>query len=128
MIDNPDYKGEWKPKKMKNPEYKGVWKAKRIPNPDYEEGMEEKAYIFDDFSYVGFDLWQVRAASIFDDLIITDDVEEADKLKKRWEERVAAERERKTSEKEKKTEEAEKKEEETAIDTDDDTADDDEDL
>merc|ERR1712137_1035416 len=32
MTDNPDYKGDWKGKRISNPEYKGVWEAKKIDN------------------------------------------------------------------------------------------------
>merc|ERR1719468_733057 len=82
MKDNPDYKGEWKAKRIANPAYKGVWEAKKIPNPKYVENT--KVYKYDDFGFVGFDLWQVKAAAFFDNLIITDDVAEADKFAEKW--------------------------------------------
>merc|ERR1712168_947559 len=73
MIDNPDYKGEWKPEMIDNPDYKGEWKAKQLPNPDYREDV----YAYDDLAYVGFELWTVNKGSIFDNIIITDSYEEA---------------------------------------------------
>merc|ERR1712203_317313 len=63
MKDNPDYKGEWKPKRIANPAYKGVWEPKKIANPKYV--ANDKIYKFDDIAFVGFDLWQVKASSVF---------------------------------------------------------------
>ena len=57
MIDNPKYKGEWKPKRISNPEYKGVWEPKKIDNPKYV--ADDKLYLYKDFGFIGFDLWQV---------------------------------------------------------------------
>src|SRR5690242_2248063 len=58
MIDNPLYKGEWEHPKLPNPEYK--------PDPLLH------AY---KTSYVGFELWQVKSGTIFDNILITDDIE-----------------------------------------------------
>jgi len=79
---NPAYKGEWTPKKIENPAYKGVWAPKKIPNPEYKEN--DSLYAYDEFAFVGFDLWQVKAGSFFDNLIITDDEAEADKFADKW--------------------------------------------
>lgn len=35
---------------------------------------------------MGFDLWQVRGGTIFDNILITDDVSEADVFAKKWKE------------------------------------------
>jgi len=78
MIDNPDYKGEWKPKTIPNPAYKGEWVHPMIPNPDYKE--DPNLYLYENNQYVGFELWQVKAGTIFDNIIVTDDVAEAQKL------------------------------------------------
>jgi calreticulin len=78
MIDNPAYKGEWQPKLIENPAYKGEWVHPVIPNPDYYE--DDNLYLFEDNSFVGFELWQVKAGTIFDNIIVTDDKAEADKL------------------------------------------------
>jgi len=78
MIDNPDYKGDWSAKRIKNPEYKGSWVHPEIDNPEYKDNDE--LYLFEDISFVGFDLWQVKAGTLFDNLIITDSIEDADKL------------------------------------------------
>jgi len=76
MIDNPDYKGDWKPKQIDNPEFKGKWVHPEIDNPEYE--ADEKLYKFNDFGVIGFDLWQVKAGTIFDNVLITDDVDYAE--------------------------------------------------
>lgn len=76
LIDNPDYKGPWKAKQIPNPAYKGEWVHPMIPNPDYKDDKE--LYIRANKSlYVGFELWQVKSGTIFDDIIITDSLEEA---------------------------------------------------
>merc|ERR1711937_435273 len=82
MKDNPDYKGDWKAKRISNPEYKGVWEAKKIDNPEYVD--DDEVYKYADFGFIGFDLWQVKAETIFDNVIITDDVAEADKAAAAW--------------------------------------------
>jgi len=75
MIDNPDYKGEWKPKQIDNPEFKGKWVHPEIDNPEYE--ADDKLGSYADFGNIGFDLWQVKAGTIFDNVLITDDVDYA---------------------------------------------------
>jgi calreticulin len=75
MIPNPEYKGEWKAKRIPNPEYKGVWKPARIANPDYKASSTLATY--KDFGAAGFDLWQVKSGTIFDNLYVGDSVAEA---------------------------------------------------
>lgn len=76
MIDNPEYKGPWKPKMIANPLYKGEWVHPEIPNPDYAEDKE--LYVrCKDCTHIGFELWQVKSGTIFDDIIVTDSLEEA---------------------------------------------------
>jgi calreticulin len=53
-------------------EYKGVWEADDIPNPEYEG--DDSLHVFNDLKYVGFELWQVKAGSIFDNIMVTDDI------------------------------------------------------
>merc|ERR1712166_1406717 len=104
MKDNPAFKGEWNVKRISNPEYKGIWEAKKIANPEYED--DDKLYKFDDFGFIGFDLWQVKGGTIFDNVIITDDKAEADKFAEKWKALSDVEKEKKAEE------EATKKEEE----------------
>eukprot|EP00976_Prorocentrum_cordatum_P069251 1179467-Prorocentrum_minimum.AAC.6 len=103
MIDNPDFTGEWSPKQIDNPDYKGIWEAPLIDNPEYE--ADENLHIFPDTKFVGFELWQpvyppwcqayelgaeagelsnscsvlanVKAGTIFDNILVTDDAEYA---------------------------------------------------
>merc|ERR1711890_4394 len=76
MIDNPDYKGEWKPKQIDNPAYKGVWKHPEIDNPEYSP--DDELYKLKGTSAgVALDLWQVKSGTIFDNFLITDDIDYA---------------------------------------------------
>merc|ERR1712014_340269 len=70
MKDNPAFKGEWYAKRISNPAYKGFWEAKKIDNPEYED--DHAVYKYADFGFIGFDLWQVKGGTIFDNIIITD--------------------------------------------------------
>merc|ERR1711861_21024 len=120
QIDNPEYKGEWKAKRIKNPAYKGVWAPKKIANPAYVDDTSIGQY--GSFSWVGIDVWQVKAGTIFDNLLITDDVEAAkaaaDKIKtfqdgeKKQKEEKDAEKAKKAEEDRAKAEEERKKKEE----------------
>ena len=81
MIDNPDFKGPWKPKMIDNPDYKGPWKHPMIPNPEYSYDDKMHAVCSGDgCTHVGFELWQVKSGTIFDDIIVTDSLEEAQKF------------------------------------------------
>merc|ERR1711865_679144 len=117
MIDNPEFKGEWSVKRISNPAYKGVWEAKKIANPEFED--DKSVYSFPGFGFIGFDLWQVKAGTIFDNVIVTDDKAEADGFAAKWRALHAVETEAK-----KKEDEA-KKDEKPADDKKDDDDDDD---
>jgi len=80
MIDNPDYKGEWKPRQIDNPDYKGKWVHPEIDNPEYNADDAKAIGKFDEVCKIGFDLWQVKSGTIFDNILITDDVDEAKKI------------------------------------------------
>jgi len=80
MIDNPEHKGEWKAKKIANPDYKGPWEHPMIANPEFVD--DKNLYLHSDIGSVGFEIWQVKAGSIFDSIIVTDDIHEADKFAK----------------------------------------------
>jgi len=110
MIDNPEFKGEWKVKRIENPAYKGEWKAKQIANPEYKDDV----YAFDDISHVGFELWTVNNGSIFDNIVVCDDLEYAKSFaEKTWKKTSEGEKAAKEAwDKAQKPEEEEKKEEE----------------
>merc|ERR1711953_1118881 len=124
MKDNPDYKGDWKAKRISNPEYKGVWEAKKIDNPEFVD--DNAVYKYPDFGFIGFDLWQVKAETIFDNVIITDDVAEADAFAGKWKalNEVETAKKKEEDEKKKAEEEAKKAEEKSEDDDDDDEEDD----
>ena len=80
MIDNPDYKGEWKPRQIDNPSYKGKWVHPMVPNPEYNEDDVKEIGKYKEFCTIGFDLWQVKSGTIFDNVLVTDDPEHAKKV------------------------------------------------
>merc|ERR1712034_261123 len=103
--------GDWKAKRISNPEYKGVWEAKKIDNPEYVDDNE--VYKCDAFGFIGFDLWQVKGGTIFDNIIITDDVAEADGFAKKWKELSEFEQTKKKEDDEAKKDEEKTKEDES---------------
>merc|ERR1719487_2069613 len=114
QIDNPEFKGPWKAKRIKNPAYKGVWEAKMIDNPKYV--ADDKLYSYAKFGTVGIDVWQVKSGTIFDNILITDDVDYAkqhgEKTWKAQKDGEKAMKEKADEEKRKKDEEERKKKEE----------------
>ena len=72
------FQGEWKPKQIDNPNYKGPWIHPEIDNPEYTSDPE--LYKRDEICAIGFDLWQVKSGTIFDNVLITDDPEVARKF------------------------------------------------
>merc|ERR1711982_106790 len=106
--------------------YKGVWEAKKIDNPEFVD--DDAVYKYADFDFIGFDLWQVKAETIFDNIIITDDKAEADKFAEKW--KAVNEKEKagkKEEDDKKKAEEEAKKAEEKKDDAEDDDDDEEED-
>merc|ERR1712053_53700 len=61
-------------------EYKGKWVHPEIDNPEYNAGDAKALGKFDEVCKIGFDLWQVKSGTIFDNILITDDVDEAKKI------------------------------------------------
>merc|ERR1711979_144212 len=116
MKDNPEFKGEWYGKRISNPAYKGFWEAKKIANPEYVD--DDSVYKYDDFGFLGFDLWQVKGGTIFDNVIICDDVAEADAFAKKW--KAVSEVEKAKKKEEDDAKKAEEKKEDDKEDDDDD--------
>jgi len=132
LIDNPEYKGEWKAPMIDNPAYKGEWVHPMIPNPDFVD--DPFVYIQKDMAFVGVDLWQVKSGTLFSNILVTDDHEEARKLREEYYEPFkdiekevfeAKDNERKTKEEaeRKKNEELRRKQEEDLKDLEDDDED-----
>merc|ERR1712187_1052036 len=91
-----DYKGDWSVKRISNPAYKGFWEAKKIANPEFVD--DDTLYAFEDFGFLGFDLWQVKGGTIFDNIILTDDAAEADSFAKKWQDLKEVEKSKKKEE------------------------------
>merc|ERR1719426_679862 len=123
MKDNPEFKGEWYVKRISNPAYKGVWSAKKIANPEFKD--DAGIYAYEDFGFIGFDLWQVKGGTIFDNIIITDDVAEADKFAEKWKALNAKEKELKDAAEKEEKDKAKKDDDVSTADVS--TADDDDD-
>lgn len=75
MINNPEFKGEWKAKKIDNPDYKGPWVHPMVPNPEYK--ADDSLYSYESWGAIGLDLWQVKSGSVFDNFLISDDIDGA---------------------------------------------------
>jgi len=88
-VPNEAWKGPFRPKRIDNPAYIGAWEHPMIENPDFED--DPTLYQFNSGA-IGFDVWQVKSGSIFDDVLVTDDVEYAKEVAAKS--IVAAEKER----------------------------------
>merc|ERR1712170_3027 len=119
MKDNPAFKGDWIAKRISNPAYKGFWEAKKIDNPEYED--DDAVYKYADFGFIGFDLWQVKGGTIFDNVMVCDDKAEADTFAAKWKALSEHEKAEKKKEEDNKKAEDDKKKDE---DDDDDDAED----
>jgi calreticulin len=84
FMDNPAWKGVWRPHRILNPAFKGYWEPRRIPNPEYK--VDEKMGHYE-LGWLGFDLWQVQGGTHIDNIIITDNHAEADAFSKKWRDR-----------------------------------------
>jgi len=113
-----------------NPKYKGPWVHPMIANPDFKD--DASIYSYKDIGVVGFEIWQVKAGTIFDNIIVTDSVKEAEdfmaatwgknneKEKSMMEEQDKAQREKEEADRKKVEEERKAQEAAKADDEDDD--------
>ncbi|KAL0550010.1 hypothetical protein IC582_014506 [Cucumis melo] len=60
-----DEDGMWKAPKVPNPAYKGPWKRKFEDDPNL--------YVLRPIKHMGIEVWQVKAGSVFDNILICDD-------------------------------------------------------
>mmetsp|Transcript_11182 Transcript_11182/g.21343 ORF Transcript_11182/g.21343 Transcript_11182/m.21343 type:complete len:103 (-) Transcript_11182:91-399(-) len=61
-----------------------------IDNPEYAD--DDEAYrVCNPCSHVGFELWQVKSGTIFDDILVTDDEDAYDALVTEWKAKSKAE-------------------------------------
>lgn len=126
MISNPEFKGPFTARRIENPDYKGPWEHPEIDNPEYAH--DDSIYSFDSFGAVGFDVWQVKAGTIIDNVIIADSLDEVTafiaetdnkEAEKAMEAEQAEEKKKAEEEEEKKRKDAEEAEEEDDEDDDD---------
>lgn len=78
MVPNPEFKGPWSPRQIENPDYKGEWEHPLIDNPDFVDDKTVYDVCADGCGYVGIELWQVEAGTIFDNILVTDTVADAE--------------------------------------------------
>jgi len=62
-------------KKIKNEAYKGPWVHPEISNPEYVEA--KSVYKRGPVDYLGIEIWQVKAGTLFGDFLVTNDPNEA---------------------------------------------------
>ncbi|ESO88512.1 hypothetical protein LOTGIDRAFT_219285 [Lottia gigantea] len=75
VIKNPKYKGKWFAPMIDNPSYQGIWKPKMITNPNYFEDINP--YQMTPISALGLELWSMTDDIVFDNFLITDDLDVA---------------------------------------------------
>merc|ERR1712012_1300714 len=65
--------GDW------DDEMDGEWEPPMGDNPEYDAEEAKTLGKYDEICKIGFDLWQVKSGTIFDNIMITDDPAEAKK-------------------------------------------------
>ncbi|XP_055339861.1 calnexin-like [Paramacrobiotus metropolitanus] len=82
LIDNPQCKsggcGPWTAPLIDNPDYKGKWAPRKVPNPDFYEDLEP--YKMTTIDALALELWSISNNVLFDSILITDNLDVADKL------------------------------------------------
>jgi len=102
----------------------GLGRARKRKDSDDEYNEDDNAvYKYDDFGFIGFDLWQVKGGTIFDNVIICDDKADADAFAAKWKALSEHEKEEKKKADESKKDDDKKKEDEKDDDDDDDAED-----
>ena len=76
MKENPAYKGAWSAKRIANPAYKGEWVHPQVDNPEFKD--DATIGVYEDLAFAGIDVWQVKAGTVFDNIMVTDDIAEAE--------------------------------------------------
>merc|ERR1719419_1131120 len=120
QFQTPILKANGGQKKIDNPAYKGEWEHPEIDNPDYVSVPD--VYKRGDLEYVAMEIWQVKAGTIFDNILVTDDEAVAKEKRDAILEAVKGEADAKTA-----WEDSQKPDEPEEDDDDDDTEEDDDD-
>ncbi len=64
--------------KHRGPDDTGVWVHPEIANPEFKDDKAVYNVCKDGCTGVGFELWQVQAGTIFDDIFVGDSLKEAE--------------------------------------------------
>ncbi|KAI5739199.1 hypothetical protein M8J77_016227 [Diaphorina citri] len=75
LIKNPKFKGKWSPPMINNPNYNGKWAPRMIPNPEYYHDAEP--FKLFPIGAVGIEIWTMSENVYFDNIIITESLDEA---------------------------------------------------
>ena len=78
LVPNPEWRKDWQPRQIPNPAFRGDWVPRNITNPDYVG--DPKFGKPEDLCYIGIDVEQDSAGSIWDNILVTDDWEYAQKM------------------------------------------------
>jgi len=89
-VANPEYKGVWRAKMIDNSAYKGPWEHPQIDNPEYKP--DPNLYEYKSFGAVGLEIWQVKSGTVFDNILVTDSIEEAAAARATYADRAANEK------------------------------------
>jgi calreticulin len=84
LIPNPAWNGEWEQTFVKNNNYMGAWERPYIQNPlfhgkDAEQKVRDLHYVCNPCTHVGFEVFQQNHGTVFDDVLITDSISEAER-------------------------------------------------
>lgn len=75
LVPNPSYKGKWRAPLIENPNYQGKWAPRKIRNPDFFEDLNP--FQMTAISAVGIELWSMSSDILFDNFLITDEIDVA---------------------------------------------------
>lgn len=75
---NPAHKGRWTAPLIDNPAYRGPWTPRKIPNPDFYVETSPAGLL--PAAGIGFELWTVQGGILFDNILLTNDVRQADEF------------------------------------------------
>ena len=115
LVPNPEWRGDWEQELVRNPEFQGKWEAPLISNPEFkgpsaEKRVRELHAICKPCTHFGIDIWQMNAGTVFDDILITDSVAEAERARAAFSTKIASEIRTLTFKANEKKEKKEKKE------------------
>ncbi|KAF9387930.1 hypothetical protein CPC16_006773 [Podila verticillata] len=83
--------GKWSAPMIDNPDYKGVWAPRKIPNPSFFEDKHPSN--FDKIGAVGFEIWTMQKDILFDNIYIGHSEKDAEALAaETWEIKHATEK------------------------------------